>query len=716
MEPALPFVLREEIRSAFERICDLPFPIYASDKNGNFLFANDQAIEFFGLDPAKSPGIYNIGSYYEDAGERDYILRQLQNIPPGAWRSDLTVRLKIHEDYRKIRFNSRAFFDENNQLCGLLCIANSMSEIEWFSEFEEIIQAGFFEVNRDMVITDCNRTFAGMLKYETSAQLKGKPLGDFLWEPEKAAGLLDEIRRHPHLEDLQFKLRRKDGAMVIVKMNCIGIHDETEDITYIKGTVSDVTFEIIQNDLPVGLFLVSTNAKGEEIISRASTVFAQIHGYDSVSDILTKPISSFHSNPAGYEAFKAELDKAAFNNQPLLDYYMEIQDKQGKTRNVVVNVRYAADENRDLRVGAVYDVTDHVRGHMRTLEADFSSVLHTYIATINGLRDTLGMLIKAHGQDLLKDATHIDRIRAGAEINRHKKRLEEYLNDLNKMVEERNVTDAQPGRVQKFWRALSISDMPAEKEKDNAAWSRRNLIEMRKSIELLKNLNLPRELLRNMRSEVDELLRLTSMISLSISVDELNERIPDFYYFRDYLRRGETVQQEVKTHSLIPILSDAVRYLEEFAAVNRVTINQHFNPKEHIPVNCHKTSLNRAFHNLLHNAIKYSWSKGQDRQPWVDVHVENRKNEVEITISNWGVPIRREELEKGQIFQFGKRGRESEDRGRSGTGIGLYDSLDIVTKLGGSLRVSSEPTFGNLPDNYANPFITKAVITLPTAK
>ena len=80
------------------------------------------------------------------------------------------------------------------------------------------------------------------------------------------------------------------------------------------------------------------------------------------------------------------------------------------------------------------------------------------------------------------------------------------------------------------------------------------------------------------------------------------------------------------------------------------------------------------------------------------------------------MPIRREELDSGLVFQFGKRGRESEDRGRSGTGIGLYDAQDIITKHGGTLRVTSEPTFGNLPDIYTNPFITRALITLPVAK
>ncbi|MCE7925198.1 MAG: PAS domain-containing protein [Haliscomenobacteraceae bacterium CHB4] len=716
MEPNLSSSLLQAIRHAFGQISGLPFPIYASDKTGAFLFANEQAVEFFMLDAGDDFSGFNIGTYYEDGKEREYILRQLQHVPPGGWHNNLTVRLKIHDEYRKIRFVTKPFRDEAGELCALLCIALSMSDIEWFAEFEKMMYAGFFETDKDLMLVDCNQNFAQVLNYASPAEIKGKSLGDFFWEPDKIARFYNDLNRHPHIENRQLKLRRKDGAMVVVKMSCIGIAGETENIARIKGTIHDVTFEIIQNDLPVGLFLVNTSQQGEEIISRANLTFAHIHGYDSPEEIFSKPIRQFHPNAAAYEAFKAELNKAAANNQPLLDYYMEIQDKQGKKRNVVANVRYVAEENQHLRVGAVYDVTDHVRGHTRTLEADFSSVLHTYIATINGLRDTLTMLIKAHGQDLQRDETHIDRAKAAAETVRCKKRLEELLADLSKIAEERNLDDANLARLPKLVQKLSTGDTAADKEKDNAALSRRILLEIRKCLDNLRPLNLPRELLRNLRSETDEMLRLTSMISLSISLDELNERIPDFYYFRDYLRRGEIVQQEFKSHNLVPIVLDAVRFLEEFAAIHRVNVVQQFNQRDNIPVLCHKNSLNRAFHNLLHNAIKYSWTKGQDRQPWVNVRMEKKGDVVEILIENWGVPIRREELESGSVFQFGKRGRESEDRGRSGTGIGLYDAQDVISKHGGTLRMTSEPTFGNLPEMYSNPFITRAYITLPVAK
>ncbi len=572
-------------------------------------------------------------------------------------------------------------------------------------------------MDRNLVLADCNHAFAEVLKYDSPAEIKGLPLQNLFWEPGQIAVLAAEISRNPHLEDRQLKLRRKDGAMVIVQMSCIGIAGETDAIARVKGTMRDATFEIIQHDLPVGLFLVNTDQNGEDIISRANRTFAHIHGYESSDEMLSKPIRQFHPNAAAYEAFKAELNKAAANNQPLLDYYMEVQDRHGKKHNVVANVRYIADENQRLRVGAVYDVTDHLRGHTRTLEADFSSILHTYIATINGLRDTMTMLLKAHGEDLQKDETHLDRLRAATETVRSKKRLETLLAELLKTAAERDLAaDPSLARLPKLVQKLSLGDTSADKEKDNAALGRRILLEMRKQLDGIRALNLPREQVRNLRAEVEELLRLTSMISLSISLDELNERIPDFYYFRDYLRRGEVAQQEFRSHNLVPILLDAIHFLEEFAAVRQVSVMLDFNQRENIPVFGHKNSLNRALHNLLHNAIKYSWNKGQDRRPWVTIRIEKKEDQVEILIENWGVPIRREELETRSIFQFGKRGRESEDRGRSGTGIGLYDAHDIISKHGGTLRITSDPTFGNLPEMYSNPFITRTYITLPVAK
>ncbi len=702
---------RQDIRDAFQQISHLPFPVYVSDIAGNFLFANAKARLFFGLETDQGLEGCNIRLYYENPQEREGLLNKIRTVEPGNWLEDLTVRLHVQQEPHKIRFVCQPFFDGNRQLQALLCIGDSMSDLEWFAEFEDTFQAGFFEMDHQLLIADCNATFAKLLHFNSPAEVKGRPVGSLFWEPEKAQALRLEIMEHPHLKDCQLKLRRTDGAMVIVKMSCITTMRDVGEISRVKGVIRDVTFEMIQEEMPVGLFLVNTDQNGKEIFSRVTQALARIFGFDSPDDLLTRAIADFHPSPAAYEAFRGELQKSASLGKPLLDYYMEVQDHHGKRRNVVTNVRYVTDENHHLRVGAAYDVTDHVSRHRRTLEANFSAVLHTYIATINGLRDTLNMLIRAHGHGIRKNDGGVDRLVAAAELNRHRNRFETLFSEMKKIATERGIDSRPLAGVQKYWNNLAATK---ETEKDNAAWSRRNLIEIRKSLESLKSLPFPRELLKNSRAEADEMLRLTSMISISISVDEINDRIPDFYYFRNYLLRGESMQQEMKATNIVPLMHDALQHLEEFASVNKVSVVQHFNPKEVMLVNCHRSSLSRALHSILHNAIKYSWSKRlEDRPPWIDVRMEKKTTEVEIIVENWGVPIRREELEDGKIFQFGRRGRESEDRGRAGTGIGLYDAFEVIKEHGGHLHLSSEPTFGNQQNIYTNPFITKAFITLP---
>ncbi|MEO6036894.1 MAG: PAS domain-containing protein [Saprospiraceae bacterium] len=711
MEPIQSSADRSDIRDAFDQICHLPFPIHVSDAAGNFLFANQKARKFFGLEDGQNLNDHNIGDCYEDPQDRAALLQRIRQIEPDTWLEDLTVRLHIQQEHHKIRFVSKPFFDAGRQLVALLCIANSITDLEWFAEFEDTFQAGFFEMDQQLLIADCNATFAKMLNFASPADVKGRHVGSLFWEPEKAQDLLSEIVENHHLKERQLKLRRTDGAMVIVKMSCITTVREAGKISRVKGVIRDVTFEIIQEEMPVGLFLVNTNQDGREIFSRVTPALARIFGFESPDDLLTRAIADFHPSPAAYESFRTELKKAASSGKPLLDYYMEVQDQQGKRRNVVTNVRYVTDENHHLRVGAAYDVTNHVGRHRRTLEANFSAVLHTYIATINGLRDTLNMLVKAHGHGISKPEGGIDRLLAAAELTRHRNRFETLFLELKKTAEERQVDSRLLTGLQKYGNNLAATK---DTEKDSASWGRRNLIEIRKTLDGLKKLPLPRELVKNSRTEVDEMLRLTSMISISISVDEINERIPDFYYFRNYLLRGEAMQQELKTTNVVPLIHDTIQHLEEFASVNKVSIVQHFNPKENIPVACHRSSLSRALHSLLHNAIKYSWSKRlEDRPPWIDVRLEKRADEVDIVIENWGVPIRREELDGDKIFQFGRRGRESEDRGRAGTGIGLYDASEIIKEHGGRLRLSSEPTFGNQQEIYTNPFITKAFVTLP---
>ncbi|MBK6993886.1 MAG: PAS domain-containing protein [Lewinellaceae bacterium] len=715
MNPALSPALLEQVRAAYEQISGLPFPVHATLSDGTMFLANKAAREFFGMSQELDLDGIKIQSFYEDSREREQVLRKLRHSSPGEWHNNITIRLKVGSEHRKSRLSTLPFFDpKDGHLAAMLNITSSMTEVEWFAEFEDTFDAGFFEMDERFAITSCNAKTAEILNYSDKNALSGKPVSELFWEPGQVNTLREELLRTQHLHNKRLKLRSKGGAMVIVNMHCLAVPDETGLITRAKGVIRDVTFDIIAKDVPVGLFMVTTNAEGEEIFSRANEAFAHIYGFQSEEEIIGRPINEFHVSPAVYADFKKALDEAADNDLPLLDYFLDMKDVHGKKHNIVTNVRYMPGENRRLRVGVAYDLTDHVGKQLRILEADFGALLHTYIATVNGLRDTMGMLIKAHGYDVMANDKQIDRSITANVLSGHIKRLGSLVTELEKMGTERGVNEELFERVRKPWRRLTEKQM--EREKDNASWARRNMIEMRNALDALKKTGLPRELLKSARTEVDEILRLTTVTSLSLSLDELNERIPEFYYFRDYLRRKETELQDAKPQNIISILLDATQFLEEFASIRKVAILHHLNPNEQVLVNCNKASLNRAFSCLLHNAIKYSWSKRGDNPAYIDIRVDKKPDSIEIVIENWGVAIRRQELENDLIFQFGQRGQIADDRGRSGTGIGLYDAHNIITKHGGTLRLTSEPTFGNPAEVYSHPFITKAFITLPIVK
>lgn len=717
MESSLPLDLWNSLKQTYENVAHLPFPIYASRyEDGQFLLANAQAREFFGFKAEDDLSAYQVRTFYENESERERVLETVRTTPASEWSQRVRVRLMIGGKLRRVHFISQVFSREKGWPSVLLCIALNVADSEWFSDFEEDAREGLFEAAADR-ITDCNAAFAEMLGYSRK-ELQSTPIAELFWSKEALDSLFSLIGERRTLRRHNINLRRRNGAMLIAQLSCDGQVNEAGKLTRVSGVIYDVVSETVQNDLPVGIFLISTNDSGEDIIAYASDAYAKVLGYDKAEDVFTRPIREFHPSEASYKAFKNALDREAAKGKPLLDHYMDVYDRFGNKRSVVVNVRYVDGEARRIRVGVIYELTGHINEQLRALRNNFGAILHTYLSTVTSLRRTLHGLIKAQGEELLRPNNRLDYELARAEMASGVRRLQARIEELHRVAAERGYDEEDAfERLRHNLKKMNTFSTSQEREKDNAAVFRQLLLQMRHNLRSISELNLPREPVRNLRVEIEDLLRLANAISLAAAFDELGERIPEFEYFRDFLRGQEPREEDFEVINLTDIALDVCRSLEEFAALRGVDIRTEFNRREHIPVHAHKTLLNRALHSLLHNAIKYSWSRGEERRPWITMRIEKKQREghVAITIKNWGVPIRKEELESGAIFEFGTRGKESDDRNRSGTGIGLYDANSIIQRHNGTLKLTSEPTFGNPPNVYSNPFITRVYITLPIA-
>lgn len=121
-----------------------------------------------------------------------------------------------------------------------------------------------------------------------------------------------------------------------------------------------------------------------------------------------------------------------------------------------------------------------------------------------------------------------------------------------------------------------------------------------------------------------------------------------------------------------------------------------------------KSLLMRAFINLYHNAVKYSYFGQSDDNPRrVETTCENLKNYFKISISNYGLGILPEEINKVWLEEF--RGKLSSDRHRTGSGFGLFQ-VDQIVKLHHGKRNIESMSVGN---QIIGPYLTKVSIMLP---
>ena len=104
---------------------------------------------------------------------------------------------------------------------------------------------------------------------------------------------------------------------------------------------------------------------------------------------------------------------------------------------------------------------------------------------------------------------------------------------------------------------------------------------------------------------------------------------------------------------------------------------------EHCALMQDKRWLGEAIINVLDNAIKYSPEHSK-----ITIRLQKRTGFVRIEIEDQGIGIPQSEYHK--IFQRFYRGTAPEVREKSGTGIGLYLSRQIIEQHGGTITVASD--------------------------
>lgn len=450
---------------------------------------------------------------------------------------------------------------------------------------------------------------------------------------------------------------------------------------------------------------------------------------------ISKKISAFYAdaeerNRVLTRVLQAEAHGSYFEKQIL---HFKVKGRDLFVQN---NCRSLRDPQSNEIVGFVGSLVDVTTEHECTmtnkilsqrvaeLTTDIGRVLHANSSTLVMVQQALDTVIAALGPTPFD----YDGLPLNDEIDRALEQPAlELAQAIEKILENTETARREELLPQVFWTELEekqpllrnfVSAIPIQETRANTLRViARRVLEMAERIPAHK---LAKALSRELERTASQLERLTALISAlqtRTAVIQMGHSIRSLREFVTTDMRREEKRQRLKISQLI---ETAHKQLAEFAQTSRVQIRID-NETQNLEVVGVERDLTRAFVNLLHNSIKYSWHRDRGKPPWVTIRMFRELSRLGVAFENWGVGISPEEINKNLIFKLGYRGEWSKDRGRLGTGVGLTDTLDVAQKHGGTVIVQSRPARAHSscpPDNeeyHKQPFITTVTMFLPEA-
>ncbi len=156
------------------------------------------------------------------------------------------------------------------------------------------------------------------------------------------------------------------------------------------------------------------------------------------------------------------------------------------------------------------------------------------------------------------------------------------------------------------------------------------------------------------------------------------------------ISRIEAGKMKLKTseQNLVPIIKRIIYSFQSFAERKHISLNFKAAQKE-IVIYIDEEKIDKIISNLLSNALKFTQSGGS-----VSVNIYKNDNNVEISVSDNGIGIPKEQFDKiyDRFYQVdNKLSKEYE-----GTGVGLSLTKELVELHKGKISVESEEGVGSI--------------------
>jgi PAS domain S-box-containing protein len=717
----------QKLRNVAEQsVIDLPVPVYVVAKDGEIIKCNSRFAELFGI-PANHSKTMNITTFYLNPEDRKKIEQLFLSNDTNEVNNQLIEMKTVDDREICVKDNCRQIIEDNHVIGYLGCLTDITEE----EKFREYSPAGIYELDEHHFFKRVNEAAAKSLGYEKN-ELVGQHVKIVYLDPDEPENikneLIDTAKRNGKgiIEKRMIRLRAKNHTEKSFWTNVFKMPIEGDTYSGRHGNLIDVTKEEelanFIDQIPIGVYRINYCDDGRQTIDYCNIEFCEMFGFENFNSARGTDVRSLWQD---FDRDSPEFERILEQNATTDTLVARVVRFQSidKTRlfSAEVHGKHILENGKKVkRIGAIRELEQNEVTLME-LRDDTGRFLHVYHADISLMIYMVNQLLMLLYEKDSYTTMHHRKTAVSEELRKASSLLLKALSGLINLVgnNQRKIDAFQPGQWERLQEISGNQELVLSMSYDHSITDEIHCIafKLMDMVGSIKKGILPNAIVKNLNSRIHEVAKLSSAILLSELREHLAEIDVEAKEFHEKIHAWILKSTTNKKFNRIDyLIRKAIEHLGLFPAIRGVDIRQAFR----FPgagMTCDEKDLRMVFFNVIHNAIKYSWTRPGGQNPWVDVILESDKlrQSAIIKVRNYGVPIIRNEIESGSIFQKGKRGGLAQDRGRTGMGTGLAVARDVVKKYSGDINVSSRPAAetNHSKKDTTVPFITTVTIVLP---
>jgi PAS domain S-box-containing protein len=699
---------------------DLPLGLYTTNIEG-IILSHNTYFEVILKHHNIEDGVTNCTDYFQNPADRTNRITWFEKKEnQGKWNTDVLL-LKNANDEIIVKDACYPILSEFGEILGFFGILIDIRDEFRFGRLFENLPIGLYQIDSEGKFVRVNSVVSDMLNYE-EGELIGENVEKVYFKPEELRKVTDIINEPPYyVKDQRVELVKKDGEKIWASLNSFKIPVSGNLYYGREGTVIDITDEIYVNKLlfnvPVGFYIVKSE-NNTHIVEHCNEQFAKLFGYKTIKSVIGRNPEIFFENREAYIKYLDAIVESDLKGEPLWGFVFNGKMANNEIFSSEINSQLIRDVDDNIigRVGVLRNISkeNELRERITEITSDIGAVLHTYSTVLIQIRLYIEAVSQCFVKDIFDFKKQLDYQDVLKPLEQYRKSLLSTLDNFTLLLTNKKEESISSAGMHELLNKKEILKQLKTENIDklkvpNLRYASYDILRI---INKEKLIGIPREEIKKLKNCINDVLQFAGIIALH----EMNDTVVDIEHqvssFREFVTEEKREKKKNENIDVTSILASVITYFKEFAFSRNLEIRTSF-PQEKLEIFAVANEINRAFSNILHNAIKYSYER-KTGVLWIQIEVKKEADKVCISFENYGVPIHQKEIEKGFIFKMGYRGIYSTDRSRTGTGFGMNDTHNIITKkYKGKLKVESSPAEKfNRDNDYNQPFLTRVTIIL----